>query len=167
MGGDRGCSEARARTAAYMATHHFTVHSHEQSQLSGVVGLTVLQPKFLEQFHDVRFHFKNNNLAQRGTFKGAWLNERERETYTLERDRTDGTNGPGPASQAITCTLAQTDAYARMSPSLLVPSSPHPRASIIVQKAPEGGTRLRANALQRSVGKSRRIGYGGPRHRRW
>ena len=27
-----------------------------------------------------------------------------------------------------------------------------------MQKAPEGGTRLRANALQRSVGKSRRIG---------
>ncbi len=32
------------------------------------------------------------------------VSERERETYTLERDRTDGTNGPGPASQAITCT---------------------------------------------------------------
>ncbi len=49
--------------------------------------------------------------------------ERERDLHT-ERDRTDGTNGPGPASQAITCTLAQSDACARMSPSLLAPSSP-------------------------------------------
>jgi hypothetical protein len=44
--------------------------------------------------------------------------------YWSETGRT-GTNGPGPASQAITCTLAQTDACARMSPSLLAPSSPH------------------------------------------
>ncbi len=44
----------------------------------------MLQPKFLEQFPDARFHFKNNNLAQRGTFKGVWLNE-ERTAWALER----------------------------------------------------------------------------------
>jgi hypothetical protein len=51
---------------------------------SGVVGLTVLQPKFLEQFPDVRFHFKSSNLAQRGTFKGVWLNA-ERTEWTLQK----------------------------------------------------------------------------------
>ncbi len=38
---------------------------------SGVVGLTVMQPKFLEQFPDARFHFKSGPGAQRGTFKGV------------------------------------------------------------------------------------------------
>jgi hypothetical protein len=51
---------------------------------SGVVGLTVLQPKFLEQFPDARFHFKSGPLAQRGTFKGVWLNE-EWTAWALER----------------------------------------------------------------------------------
>jgi hypothetical protein len=49
----------------------------------GVVGLTVLQPKFLEQFPDARFHFKGP-LAQRGTFKDVWLHE-ERTVWALER----------------------------------------------------------------------------------
>jgi hypothetical protein len=43
---------------------------------SGVVGLTVLQPKFLEQFPNARFHFNGGDGAQRGTFKGVWLNNR-------------------------------------------------------------------------------------------
>jgi hypothetical protein len=50
---------------------------------SGVVGLTVLQPKFLEQFPNVRSHF-NSGLDQRGTFKGVWLNKEHTE-WALER----------------------------------------------------------------------------------
>ncbi len=49
-----------------------------------VVGLTVLQPKFLEQFPNARFHFKSGLLAQRGTFKGVWLNEEHTE-WALEK----------------------------------------------------------------------------------
>jgi hypothetical protein len=51
---------------------------------SGVVGLSVLQPEFLKQFPDARFHFNSGPLAQRGTFKGVWLNE-ERTEWALER----------------------------------------------------------------------------------
>jgi hypothetical protein len=50
----------------------------------GVVGLTVLQPKFLEQFPNARFHFNSGRRAQQGTFKGVWLN-RERTEWALER----------------------------------------------------------------------------------
>jgi hypothetical protein len=52
----------------------------------GVVGLTVLQPKFFEQFPDARFHFKSSNLAQQGTFKGVWLNEEHTE-WALEKEQ--------------------------------------------------------------------------------
>ncbi len=54
------------------------------TQGGGVVGLTVLQPKFLEQFPNARFHFKKGRLAQQGTFKGVWLNEEHTE-WALER----------------------------------------------------------------------------------
>jgi hypothetical protein len=50
----------------------------------GVVGLTVLQPKFLEQFPNARFHFNSGRLDQQGMFKGVWLNE-ERTEWALER----------------------------------------------------------------------------------
>jgi hypothetical protein len=46
----------------------------------------VLQPKFLEQFPDARFHFKNGLLAQRGTFKGVWLNAEHTE-WALEEEQ--------------------------------------------------------------------------------
>jgi hypothetical protein len=51
----------------------------------GVVGLTV-QPKFLEQFPNARFHFKSGPLAQRGTFKGVWLNDGRTE-WALEKEQ--------------------------------------------------------------------------------
>ncbi len=54
------------------------------TQGGGVAGLTVLQPKFLEQFPNVRFHFKKGRPAQRGTFKGVWLNKEHTE-WALER----------------------------------------------------------------------------------
>jgi hypothetical protein len=52
----------------------------------GVVGLTVLQPKFLEQFPNARFHFNSDRLAQQGTFKGVWLNEEHTE-WALEEEQ--------------------------------------------------------------------------------
>jgi hypothetical protein len=52
----------------------------------GVVGLTVLQPKFLEQFPNARFHFKSGLLDQRGTFKGVWLNKEHTE-WALEKEQ--------------------------------------------------------------------------------
>ncbi len=54
---------------------------------TGVVGLTVLQPKFLEQHPNARFHFKSGPLAQRGTFKGVWLDE-EWTVWALEKEET-------------------------------------------------------------------------------
>jgi hypothetical protein len=42
-------------------------------------GLTVLQPEFLEQFPDARFHFNGGLLDQQGTFKGVWLNKEHTE----------------------------------------------------------------------------------------
>ncbi len=51
-----------------------------------VVGLTVLQPKFLEQFPDARFHFKSGRLDQQGTFKGVWLNKEHTE-WALEKEQ--------------------------------------------------------------------------------
>ncbi len=53
---------------------------------SGVVGLTVLQPKFLEQFPNARFHFKKGRPGQRGTFKGVWLNKEHTE-WALEKEQ--------------------------------------------------------------------------------
>ncbi len=53
---------------------------------SGVVGLTVLQPKFLEQFPNARFHFKSGRIDQQGTFKGVWLNA-ERTEWALEKEQ--------------------------------------------------------------------------------
>ena len=53
---------------------------------SGVVGLTVLQPKFLEQFPNARFHFKSGPGAQQGTYKGVWLNEEHTE-WALEEEQ--------------------------------------------------------------------------------
>jgi hypothetical protein len=46
---------------------------------SGVVGLTVLQPKFFKDFPNARFTFGSGPASQRGTFKGVWLNEDEDE----------------------------------------------------------------------------------------
>jgi hypothetical protein len=54
--------------------------------MSRDVGLTVLQPKFLKQFPDVRFLFKRGPLAQRRTFKGVWLNA-ERTEWALEKEQ--------------------------------------------------------------------------------
>ncbi len=54
-----------------------TVHSPQ------LVGLTVLQPEFLEQFPNARFHFKSGRLAQQGTFKGVWLNAEHTELCSL------------------------------------------------------------------------------------
>jgi hypothetical protein len=51
-----------------------------------VVGLTVLQPKFLEQFPNARFHFKSGPGAQQGTYKGVWLNEEHTE-WALEEEQ--------------------------------------------------------------------------------
>ncbi len=45
----------------------------------------MLQPKFLEQFPDVRFTFASDPGAQRGTFKGVWLNA-ERTEWALEKE---------------------------------------------------------------------------------
>jgi hypothetical protein len=45
--------------------------------------LTVLQPEFLEQFPNARFDFRSGAFAQRGTFKGMWLNK-ERTEWALE-----------------------------------------------------------------------------------
>jgi hypothetical protein len=53
---------------------------------TGVVGLTVLKPKFLEQFPDARFPFKSGRIAQQGTFKGVWLNA-ERTEWALEKEQ--------------------------------------------------------------------------------
>ncbi len=55
---------------------------------SGVVGLTVLQPKFFKDFPNARFHFKSVHKAQQGTFKGVWLNEDKTE-WALERLQPD------------------------------------------------------------------------------
>jgi hypothetical protein len=52
---------------------------------SGVVGLTVLQPEFLTRFPNARFLFKKGHLAQRGTFKGVWLNAEQTE-WALEKE---------------------------------------------------------------------------------
>jgi hypothetical protein len=46
----------------------------------------VLQPKFLEQFPDARFTFKHGPGAQRGTFKGVWLNKEHTE-WALEKEQ--------------------------------------------------------------------------------
>jgi hypothetical protein len=54
------------------------------TQGGGVVGLTVLKPKFLEQFPDARFTFKHGPGAQRGTFRGVWLNKEHTE-WALEK----------------------------------------------------------------------------------
>ncbi len=56
------------------------------TQGGGVVGLTVLQPKFLKQFPNARFHFKKGLLAQQGTFKGVWLNKEHTE-WALEKEQ--------------------------------------------------------------------------------
>jgi hypothetical protein len=53
---------------------------------SGVVGLTVLQPKFLQRFPNARFHFNSGDGAQRGTFKGVWLNAEHTE-WALEKEQ--------------------------------------------------------------------------------
>jgi hypothetical protein len=53
---------------------------------SGVVGLTVLQPEFLKQFPTARFHFNSGDCAQRGTFKGVWLNKEHTE-WALEKEQ--------------------------------------------------------------------------------
>ncbi len=50
------------------------------------MGLTVLQPKFLKQFPNARFHFKSGRLAQQGTFKGVWLNKEHTE-WALEKEQ--------------------------------------------------------------------------------
>ncbi len=50
-----------------------------------VVGLTVLQPEFLERFPNARFDFHAGPGAQRGTFKGVWLNA-ERTEWALEEE---------------------------------------------------------------------------------
>jgi hypothetical protein len=52
----------------------------------GVVGLTVLQPKFLKQFPNARFHFNSGRQAQQGTFKGVWLNKEHTE-WALEKEQ--------------------------------------------------------------------------------
>jgi hypothetical protein len=46
----------------------------------------VLQPEFLKQFPNTRFHFKSGPLAQRETFKGVWLNA-ERTEWALEKEQ--------------------------------------------------------------------------------
>jgi hypothetical protein len=46
----------------------------------------VLQPKFLEQFPNARFHFNSGDGAQRGTFKGVWLNKEHTE-WALEKEQ--------------------------------------------------------------------------------
>jgi hypothetical protein len=46
----------------------------------------VLQPEFLKRFPNARFHFKSGPLAQRGTFKGVWLNA-ERTEWALEKEQ--------------------------------------------------------------------------------
>ncbi len=56
------------------------------TQGGGVVGLTVLQPEFLKQFPDARFHFNSGRRAQQGTFKGVWLNA-ERTEWALEKEQ--------------------------------------------------------------------------------
>jgi hypothetical protein len=55
------------------------------TQGGGVVGLTVLQPKFLKDFPNARFHFKSGRTAQQGTFKGLWLNKEHTE-WALEKE---------------------------------------------------------------------------------
>jgi hypothetical protein len=46
----------------------------------------VLQPEFLQQFPNARFHFNSGRPAQQGTFKGVWLNE-ERTEWALEEEQ--------------------------------------------------------------------------------
>jgi hypothetical protein len=60
-------------------------HPIDTKPTSGVVGLTVLQPEFLEQYPNARFTFASGPPAQRGTFKGVWLNE-ERTEWALEKE---------------------------------------------------------------------------------
>jgi hypothetical protein len=71
----------------------------------GVVGLTVLQPKFLEQFPNARFHFKSGPLAQRGTFKGVWLDEDEG-VWALERRSRLAPRRSRPNACAFPCRTA-------------------------------------------------------------
>jgi hypothetical protein len=47
--------------------------------------LTVLQPEFLKRFPNARFTFASAPGAQRGTFKGVWLNA-ERTEWALEKE---------------------------------------------------------------------------------
>jgi hypothetical protein len=46
----------------------------------------VLQPKFLKDFPNARFTFKHGPGAQRGTFKGVWLNKEHTE-WALEKEQ--------------------------------------------------------------------------------
>ncbi len=52
---------------------------------TGVVGLTVLQPEFLKRFPNARFTFNSGPGAQRGTFKGVWLNKEHNE-WALQKE---------------------------------------------------------------------------------
>ncbi len=62
------------------------LHATGQPLPHATVCLTVLQPKFLEQFRNARFHFKSGLLDQQGTFKGVWLNA-ERTEWALEKEQ--------------------------------------------------------------------------------
>ncbi len=46
----------------------------------------MLQPKFLELYPNARFHFNSGPAAQRGTFKGLWLNKEHTE-WALEEEQ--------------------------------------------------------------------------------
>jgi hypothetical protein len=78
--------------------HPLGHQAHQLQATSGVVGLTVLQPKFLEQFPNARFHFNSGDGAQRGTFKGVWLNKEHTE-WALERSSSKGTAFATPCSR--------------------------------------------------------------------
>jgi hypothetical protein len=48
--------------------------------------VTVLQPEFLKRFPNARFTFASGPGAQRGTFKGVWLNA-DRTEWALEKEQ--------------------------------------------------------------------------------
>jgi hypothetical protein len=45
----------------------------------------VLKPEFLKRFPNARFTFASGPGAQRGTFKGVWLNKEQTE-WALEKE---------------------------------------------------------------------------------